>query len=232
MPETPRCRRSRGFTLVELLLAIGVLALLAVLVSGMMGRLRERGRTTQCASNLRQLGVYVLTYAQENNGLLPPVLGWPDEKNRRPSWYNALDAAGILPVYGQLGWSGKEVSIARCPARPFKAAHSKIKSVDGHYHYGMNNAPGGMDTMLSPDHPGQKLQNLPSPAGTFLLTESDAEIWVGRIRGEAMKVNHAAYPHQGGANLFFADGHLEWRPGPLPELTSSTARPPEPWWGE
>lgn len=64
-------RQRRGFTLVELLVTLGIIMLLAALLLGVFTRVREQGRKSECASNLGQLGVACLQYAQDNPGTFP-----------------------------------------------------------------------------------------------------------------------------------------------------------------
>jgi prepilin-type N-terminal cleavage/methylation domain-containing protein/prepilin-type processing-associated H-X9-DG protein len=66
-------RASRAaFTLVELLVVIGIIAVLIGILLPALSRAREASYTTQCLSNLRQVGLYLNLYANENKGYLPP----------------------------------------------------------------------------------------------------------------------------------------------------------------
>lgn len=227
--QTSSATGREGFTLIELLVVIGIIAVLMVLVLGGMRTLKERQEAAVCASNLRQMYLFMQIYAGEHDGYLPRALGAPRPNGSRPSWFNTLEEAGLFPVYGPEGWSGKERSVARCPAREDKAAHTKkIVPSAGYFHYGMNNCPGGLDTVSGP----VKLVAIEAPSKTLLIADSDAQLWVGRIKGEPLKVNHVAYPHRDGVNLVFADGHGEWFHDPLPEITSGVNPPPFPWWGQ
>ena len=66
-----RHRPCAGFTLVELLVVIGVIALLVALLLPTLWRAREMSRQTLCASNLRQLALAVVEYAADNDQRLP-----------------------------------------------------------------------------------------------------------------------------------------------------------------
>jgi prepilin-type N-terminal cleavage/methylation domain-containing protein/prepilin-type processing-associated H-X9-DG protein len=60
-----------GFSLVELLVVISIIALLAALLLPLLGRAKESGRATVCLSNLHQIGVSLQLYVQDNNNHLP-----------------------------------------------------------------------------------------------------------------------------------------------------------------
>jgi prepilin-type N-terminal cleavage/methylation domain-containing protein len=64
-------RRHRAFTLVELLVVIGIIAILLAVLLPTIAATREAGRKVKCMSNLRQLGLAFVMYAQENKHHLP-----------------------------------------------------------------------------------------------------------------------------------------------------------------
>ncbi|MFH0963895.1 MAG: type II secretion system protein [Planctomycetota bacterium] len=64
-----------GFTLIELLVVMVIIALLVGLLLPALGRAQEEARKTQCRSNLRQIGLAITMYANDNKGYTPVIYG-------------------------------------------------------------------------------------------------------------------------------------------------------------
>src|SRR6188508_459744 len=64
--------RRNGFTLVELLVVIGIIAVMISILLPVLGRVRESALRTNCTSNLRQIHNALQLYANSNRGFLPP----------------------------------------------------------------------------------------------------------------------------------------------------------------
>ncbi|MFV1976685.1 MAG: type II secretion system protein, partial [Candidatus Scalindua sp.] len=77
---------NKGFTLIELLVVIAIIGILAGILLPVLSRARESARRTQCMSNVKQIGMGLIMYANENNESFPSSttameslrLLWPD----------------------------------------------------------------------------------------------------------------------------------------------------------
>src|SRR5579872_4474010 len=76
--ETDKRQPGRsGFTLVELIVVIAIIAVLIALLAPCLSRARAQARTVQCMSNMRQVGLALLSYADAHEGYLyPDDMGW------------------------------------------------------------------------------------------------------------------------------------------------------------
>ena len=119
-----------GFTLVELLVVIGIIAVLIGILLPTLSRAREAANRTRCAANLQQLGVGFLQYATENRGYFPAAarnnflwpedwLHWTPGRDLRQSALARVFPRGRLTE-----------QLLRCPADPVEA-HVTIGSLGG-----------------------------------------------------------------------------------------------------
>lgn len=82
----------RAFTLIELLAVIAIIAILAAFLFPMIGRAVERGKRTQCLSNMRQWGTALTAYLADNTGKFPleGMQGNVLRLNEDDAWFNIL----------------------------------------------------------------------------------------------------------------------------------------------
>jgi|GEM_PF-1624261 len=198
-PLPPRALR-HAFSLVELLVALSIISVLAYVLAPVIGKAVERSREARCASNLRQLHVAMLGYANDNQGIIiynlppnPPPHIWSD---------------GLVPYLAMnrntYGLSGERpTGVFACPAS------ENLCNGGSRSDYGKNFAVNGDN----PTRPALRLQSLSQPGETIFLVDSgtaggqcsrDVASWMGPNW-------NLRFSHFGRANLLFFDGHVEGR---------------------
>ena len=91
-------RKTKGFTLVELLVVIGIIALLISILLPSLNRAREQANRVKCASNLRQIGQGIQMYANENKGNFPRTYFKPSVATVRAGTDGATQAKSFNDV--------------------------------------------------------------------------------------------------------------------------------------
>lgn len=191
----------RGFSLIELLVALAVLGVLALITVAASRQGMEQAESAACQGNLRQWGVALHLYANEHNGALPrrgegvqPVF----IVDRPEDWINALPPYMGMLSYAELDAEGRapkpgEHSIFVCPAA----------EPSGHAHF----ISYGMNMYLSPwIRPRPHLMaELPEPSALVFLADGPCG-WTSTLPSSQDYSVQAR--HGGRANLVFVDGHV------------------------
>ncbi|MCK6491673.1 MAG: DUF1559 domain-containing protein, partial [Planctomycetes bacterium] len=149
---TPRQRRAGGFTLSELLVVIAIVAVLAGMLLPAIAQVKEAARGMTCASNLRQIGMAVLSYAGDadqilpmskfEGGTTPTEWGYPPGCNGswadQPAVGGYLDTATIIG--GEFTTPAQRRGVLVCPSdlRTLAADGSAVWSGFRTISYGLN----------------------------------------------------------------------------------------------
>jgi prepilin-type N-terminal cleavage/methylation domain-containing protein/prepilin-type processing-associated H-X9-DG protein len=135
-----RTRRVRAFTLVELLVVIGIIALLIGILIPVLGRARDQANKTACMSNMRQVMIGFMLYANSNKDKCPfgARLDNPSGDDLPEDWVHwrhgianeGVFSSAIAPYLGGKGETLKNV--LRCPS---DRGEDRISPSSGQYAY-------------------------------------------------------------------------------------------------
>ena len=103
---------ARAFTLIELLVVIAIIAILAAMLLPVLGRAKEKAKRTQCLNNLRQTGMSLIMYADDNRGMIPRAV-----TSASPFWWHVL----TLNLGGKTGTDFTKMKVLTCPSYPDKS---------------------------------------------------------------------------------------------------------------
>jgi prepilin-type processing-associated H-X9-DG protein len=231
-----------AFTLVELLVVIGIMALLIALLLPALGVARESAKTVACLSNLRQLATAATAYTGANGGYYP-VAYWFE--SRPPlvissSWdftvVRDTSAGTTVTEPGLLWQGGANLQVQQCPS--YDGRSNSLGDPYTGYNYNTSYIGHGQgESIVAPMKAAQVRH-----ASTCALF-GDGEYGNGADKymrapfpnpGDAAFTDRAAgtqgYRHRKRTNVAFADGHAETRaerfanttPSELPKISSGT----------
>ena len=187
--------RSHGFTLIELLVVIAIIAILAAILFPVFAKAREKARQTSCLSNLKQIGLGALMYAQDYDEMLLYHYLSSTEAVTYPGGGTHTGLMWYFNVYPYV----KNIQIFSCPSISYKW--------NGNY-------TGGIRYGYSRYLGGKSLGDIDKPAETFMVGDSNYEA------GESAMsyVLYSTYSprtyfdprHNEGGNMVLMDGHAKW----------------------
>lgn len=218
-PAATSTRERDAFTLVELLVVIGIVAVLIALLMPALRKAREQARTALCASNQRQICMAVLSYAQDNRGVLPLI--------QDPMWLRHQPSQAVFqPAYGLLDWQtgtlwpyvARDAATRRrlfaCPSDPEPRVvtdPSRGAVVPRNFSYSLNASLGA----VYGGHYGVPLAQVRATGHKVLVMEMDAPPTIaGTMNMIADHPPVIVVPlltdrHSGFCNEGFFDGHVE-----------------------
>ncbi|HET6246074.1 MAG TPA: prepilin-type N-terminal cleavage/methylation domain-containing protein [Tepidisphaeraceae bacterium] len=212
--KTPR----RAFTLVELLVVIGIIAVLVSLLIPVVQAARRMAQAAGCAANLRVIGVAVNGFCADNNGVFPTTVGAGTRADNWVFWQSGrnFNQSAIAPYLASTNGNLKSVFI--CPAQPIE---DQVGFAGGG-HYPLTYS---MNVSVSSYYPLQ-LRRVQNPQQKVLVYDEnqnadDDQFWYGTDR-DTLAGRHGAADYQAAningtgdlhyeramGNVLLLDGHV------------------------
>jgi prepilin-type N-terminal cleavage/methylation domain-containing protein len=177
-------RKRTAFTLVELLVVIGIIAVLIGILLPVLNRARAAANRTVCLSNIRQLGIGMLMYCNDNQGWFPTNAAaadgtfspYPDDWIHWQANRNLDDSA----IARYVGRGEKLKGLLRCPADTFdgRKTYPGISHGQGPYlySYGMNGYLAQNVREGAPQGQRSKITQWRAPSRKIMLSEGTGDI--------------------------------------------------------
>jgi prepilin-type N-terminal cleavage/methylation domain-containing protein/prepilin-type processing-associated H-X9-DG protein len=186
----------RGFTLIELLVVIAIIAILAAILFPVFARAREKARQASCQSNLKQLALAMLMYAQDYDETFAGECSCGCPHVDYTCWRDRM-----YPYV-------KNLQIFQCPSHTIGLGTPD--QIAGNYGIACH--------VVS----GRKLSEVRRPAEVAMLAESYGQQHLKRYNPGGVPIcgNNCCggdirqayrFSHNEGMNIAYADGHVKWQ---------------------
>ncbi|RRJ98215.1 prepilin-type N-terminal cleavage/methylation domain-containing protein [Opitutaceae bacterium TAV4] len=204
-----------AFTLIELLTVIAIIGILAAIIIPTVGKVRETAKAASCLSNIRQLGLSLILYAEQNRGQLPGPIIKIEGLTKDQYWdYAALSMFTQAKSDGTIDYN----KIIHCPSdNVARSGENADKPRSYSYSPVMCNLGGGPGADAEYGIPflaantGIRLDRISSPSRMAMLQEfrADASATNNYNQGNHAIQWKAEAFHSEGINLAFADGRAQ-----------------------
>ncbi len=200
---------SSGFSLVEILVTTGIIAVLAAILLPAMKKTIDASHTAGCASNLSQIGKAMFAFAADNDGRLPLA----DDGSK--SWPVSPYMYQLNPYLGNLPSVTFEQQKKICFDGVFRCPGKKDWTLSGptdlqRLSYGMNTFDSQYDPKIKLMD-SKKLVSIESPSKTLLVADQQTGWWALR-NAHYMYRDFRALRHAKSDNVLFCDGHVAAMP--------------------
>ena len=206
--------KRNAFTLVELLVVIGVIALLIGLLLPALSRARQQGRSTVCMSNLRQMATAAFAYANNHRGRLPVSVWYTPGRAQAWDLTTLTLPDGSKQVLPGLLWQGEtDMAIQQCPE--FTGKSNWVSDPYTGYNYNTSYLGGGQ---YEPHPEPARITRPKDPVATAVFGDGEyaagankfmrAPRHGGRDGNSSTRVaGTQGFRHLLGTNVAFIDGH-------------------------
>jgi prepilin-type N-terminal cleavage/methylation domain-containing protein len=215
--------RRRAFTLVELLVVIGIIGLLISILMPALNRVKDQANRIKCMNNLRSIMQGVIMYTSENKSYLP-LCNWEGYPAAGVGWLYK-DPVKADPLHAETGvvfYYLKNREIFKCPLHTELRTRGPSENMTS---YLMNGAVQDYGSFARTSRVGNRISkfkvqdvifwesgetNLMNNGPPFNDGSSFPGEWLTERHGTGFRIVGGAAKGSGGASIACADGHTEW----------------------